>query len=42
MHRSKLLLVIAIVLAIAAFFVFDLARFFRFDHFLAQRDAIEA
>ncbi|HEX4586292.1 MAG TPA: FAD-dependent oxidoreductase [Burkholderiaceae bacterium] len=42
MHRSKLLLLIAIVLAIAAFFAFDLARFFRFDYFLAQRDAIEA
>jgi pyruvate/2-oxoglutarate dehydrogenase complex dihydrolipoamide dehydrogenase (E3) component/uncharacterized membrane protein YdjX (TVP38/TMEM64 family) len=42
MNRSKLVLALAIVLAIAAFFAFDLARFFRFDYFLAQRDAIEA
>jgi pyruvate/2-oxoglutarate dehydrogenase complex dihydrolipoamide dehydrogenase (E3) component/uncharacterized membrane protein YdjX (TVP38/TMEM64 family) len=42
MHRFKLLLALAIALAIAAFFALDLARFFRLDYFLAQRDAIEA
>jgi pyruvate/2-oxoglutarate dehydrogenase complex dihydrolipoamide dehydrogenase (E3) component/uncharacterized membrane protein YdjX (TVP38/TMEM64 family) len=42
MHRSKLLLALAIALAIAAFFAFDLARFFRLDYFLAQRDTIAA
>jgi pyruvate/2-oxoglutarate dehydrogenase complex dihydrolipoamide dehydrogenase (E3) component/uncharacterized membrane protein YdjX (TVP38/TMEM64 family) len=41
MHRSKLLLALAIALAIAAFFWFDLARFFRLDYFLAQKDAID-
>src|SRR5882757_6550534 len=40
MHRPKLLVALAIALAIAAFFVFDLARWFRLDYFLAQRDAI--
>ena len=42
MHRSKLLLALALVLAIVAFFVFDLARFLRPDYFLARRDALEA
>jgi pyruvate/2-oxoglutarate dehydrogenase complex dihydrolipoamide dehydrogenase (E3) component/uncharacterized membrane protein YdjX (TVP38/TMEM64 family) len=42
MHRPKLLLALAIALAIAAFFAFDLARFFRLDYFLAQRDTIAA
>jgi pyruvate/2-oxoglutarate dehydrogenase complex dihydrolipoamide dehydrogenase (E3) component/uncharacterized membrane protein YdjX (TVP38/TMEM64 family) len=36
------LLALAIVLAIAAFFALDLARFFSRDYFLAQRGAIEA
>jgi len=36
MHRPKLLLALAIALAIAAFFAFDLARFFRLDYFLAR------
>src|ERR1700751_2076956 len=36
------LLALAIVLAIAAFFALDLARFFSRDFFLAQRAAIEA
>jgi len=42
MLRSKLLLLLAIAAAIGAFFALDLARFFRLDYFLAQRDAIEA
>jgi pyruvate/2-oxoglutarate dehydrogenase complex dihydrolipoamide dehydrogenase (E3) component/uncharacterized membrane protein YdjX (TVP38/TMEM64 family) len=42
MHRFKLLLAVAIALAIAAFFAFDLARFLRLDYFLARKDAIEA
>src|SRR3989442_15032591 len=41
MHRFKLLLALAIVLAIAAFFAFDLARFLRLDYFLARKDEIE-
>jgi pyruvate/2-oxoglutarate dehydrogenase complex dihydrolipoamide dehydrogenase (E3) component/uncharacterized membrane protein YdjX (TVP38/TMEM64 family) len=42
MRRSKLLVLLAIAVAIAAFFALDLERFFRRDIFLAQRDAIEA
>jgi pyruvate/2-oxoglutarate dehydrogenase complex dihydrolipoamide dehydrogenase (E3) component/uncharacterized membrane protein YdjX (TVP38/TMEM64 family) len=42
MHRSKLLLALAIVAAIAAFFALDLTRFLRLDYFLAQRTAIDA
>jgi pyruvate/2-oxoglutarate dehydrogenase complex dihydrolipoamide dehydrogenase (E3) component/uncharacterized membrane protein YdjX (TVP38/TMEM64 family) len=42
MHRSKLLLLLAIATAIAAFFALDLTRFFRLDYFLAQKDAIES
>lgn len=41
MHRSKLLVLLAIAAAIAAFFALDLERFIRLDTFLAQRDAIE-
>jgi pyruvate/2-oxoglutarate dehydrogenase complex dihydrolipoamide dehydrogenase (E3) component/uncharacterized membrane protein YdjX (TVP38/TMEM64 family) len=40
MHRSKLLLLLAIAAAIGAFFALDLVRFFRFDYLVAQRDAI--
>ena len=42
MHRSKLLVLLAIAAAIAAFFALDLERFIRLDTFLAQKDAIEA
>jgi pyruvate/2-oxoglutarate dehydrogenase complex dihydrolipoamide dehydrogenase (E3) component/uncharacterized membrane protein YdjX (TVP38/TMEM64 family) len=42
MNRFKLLLALAVVLAIGAFFAFDLARFLRFDYFLARKDEIEA
>jgi len=42
MHRPKLLLALAITLAIAAFFAFDLTRFLRLDAFLAQKDTIAA
>jgi pyruvate/2-oxoglutarate dehydrogenase complex dihydrolipoamide dehydrogenase (E3) component/uncharacterized membrane protein YdjX (TVP38/TMEM64 family) len=42
MHRFKLLLALAIALAIAAFFAFDLARFLRFAYFLEQLAAIQA
>jgi pyruvate/2-oxoglutarate dehydrogenase complex dihydrolipoamide dehydrogenase (E3) component/uncharacterized membrane protein YdjX (TVP38/TMEM64 family) len=41
MRRFRLLLALAIVLAIAAFFAFDLSRFLHRDYFLAQRDVIE-
>jgi len=42
MRRRKLLLAVAIALAVAAFFAFDLQRLFRWDAFLARRDALEA
>ncbi|MBV8209581.1 MAG: FAD-dependent oxidoreductase [Burkholderiaceae bacterium] len=41
MRRRKLLLAVAIALAVAAFFALDLQRFFRWKDFLAHRDAIE-
>ena len=41
MRRFRLLLALAIVLAIAAFFALDLSRFLHRDYFLAQRDVIE-
>ncbi|HEX4598424.1 MAG TPA: FAD-dependent oxidoreductase [Burkholderiaceae bacterium] len=41
MRRFRLLLALAIVLAIAAFFALDLARFLHRDYFLAQRDVIQ-
>lgn len=42
MRGSRLLFALALALAIAAFFAFDLARFLDFHEFLARRDAIEA
>jgi pyruvate/2-oxoglutarate dehydrogenase complex dihydrolipoamide dehydrogenase (E3) component/uncharacterized membrane protein YdjX (TVP38/TMEM64 family) len=42
MRRFKLLLAAVIALAITAFFVLDLGRFFRLDYFLTQRADIEA
>jgi len=42
MRYLKLLLALAIALAIAAFFALDLVRFLRFDYFLEQKSAIEA
>jgi len=41
MHRSKLLLPLAIAAAIVAFFALDLARFVRLDYIQAHRDAIQ-
>src|SRR5437879_12422349 len=41
MHRSKLLLPLAIAAAIVAFFTLDLARFARLDYIQAHRDAIQ-
>jgi len=42
MHRPKLLLALALVLAIVAFFALDLQRFLHQDYFLARKDAIES
>ncbi len=41
MHRPKLLLALAIALAIGAFFAFGLHRYLHWDYFLARREAIE-
>ena len=42
MHRPKLLLALALALAIVAFFALDLQRFLHQDYFLARKDAIES
>ena len=42
MNRSKLLLLVVLVAAIAAFIAFDLGRFFTLEQFRAQQSAIEA
>jgi len=41
-NRSKLLLLVVLVAAIAAFIAFDLGRFFTLEQFRAQQSAIEA
>ncbi|MEO8386118.1 MAG: pyridine nucleotide-disulfide oxidoreductase, partial [Betaproteobacteria bacterium] len=40
MKKSKLIVVIIVVAAIAAFFIFDLGKFFSLDYFKSQQSAI--
>ena len=42
MTKGRLILLILIALTVAAFFAFDLGRFFSLDFFKSQRAAIEA
>jgi pyruvate/2-oxoglutarate dehydrogenase complex dihydrolipoamide dehydrogenase (E3) component/uncharacterized membrane protein YdjX (TVP38/TMEM64 family) len=42
MSKSKLLLMVAVIAAIAAFFYFDLGRYFNLDYFKSQQAAITA
>jgi dihydrolipoamide dehydrogenase len=42
MKKGKLLLLVVIAALVAAFFVFDLKRYFSLEYFQAQRGAIEA
>lgn len=42
MNRSRIILVIALATAVAAFFFFDLGRYLTLDHFRTQQAGIEA
>ncbi len=42
MNRSRLIVVVVLVVAIAAFFVFDLGRFFSLDYLKSQQATIDA
>ncbi|MFO1205008.1 MAG: FAD-dependent oxidoreductase [Burkholderiales bacterium] len=42
MTRGRLIVLVALVLAIAAFFIFDVSRFFTLDYFKAQQAALRA
>jgi pyruvate/2-oxoglutarate dehydrogenase complex dihydrolipoamide dehydrogenase (E3) component/uncharacterized membrane protein YdjX (TVP38/TMEM64 family) len=40
MNKSKLIVAVAVIAAIAAFFIFDLGRYFNLEYFKSQQEAI--